>query len=87
MGRLETSCTQERGHWSPDLAVVDMLTNWIAAPNKGKLVGEDTGDAVLGSPREPHTRRLLASLRVPDPDAQAVRRAKWEAPRVADASL
>jgi len=36
--------------------------------------------------REPYTQRLLASLPVPDPDAQAERRAQWEALRAADES-
>ncbi|NYI40263.1 dipeptide ABC transporter ATP-binding protein [Demequina lutea] len=72
---------------SHDLAVVDMLADRIAVLHKGKLVEEGTGDEVLGSPREPYTQRLLASLPVPDPDAQAVRRAQWEALREADAAL
>ncbi len=69
---------------SHDLAVVDMLADRIAVLHKGKLVEEGTGDEVLGSPREPYTQRLLASLPVPDPDAQAERRAQWEALRAAD---
>jgi len=72
---------------SHDLAVVDMLADRIAVLHNGKLVEEGTGDKVLGSPREPYTQRLLASLPVPDPDAQAERRAQWEALREADASL
>jgi len=72
---------------SHDLAVVDMLADRIAVLHNGKLVEEGTGDEVLGSPREPYTQRLLASLPVPDPDAQAERRAQWEALREADASL
>ena len=71
---------------SHDLAVVDMLADRIAVLHKGKLVEEGTGDEVLGSPREPYTQRLLASLPVPDPDAQAERRAQWEALREADAA-
>jgi len=72
---------------SHDLAVVDMLADRIAVLHRGKLVEEGTGDEVLGSPREPYTQRLLASLPVPDPDAQAERRAVWEALRAADAAL
>ena len=72
---------------SHDLAVVDMLADRIAVLHNGKLVEEGTGDEVLGSPREPYTQRLLASLPVPDPDAQAERRAQWEALRAADAAL
>ncbi|MCB2412574.1 ABC transporter ATP-binding protein [Demequina sp. TTPB684] len=70
---------------SHDLAVVDMLADRIAVLHKGRLVEEGTGDEVLGSPREPYTQRLLASLPVPDPVEQASRRAQWEALRAADA--
>ena len=69
---------------SHDLAVVDMLADRIAVLHKGKLVEEGTGDEVLGSPREPYTQRLLASLPVPDPDEQAARRAVWDRLRSED---
>jgi peptide/nickel transport system ATP-binding protein len=41
---------------------------------RGKLVEEGTGIEVLGAPTDPYTQRLLASLPVPDPVAQAERR-------------
>ncbi|MDO5736719.1 MAG: ABC transporter ATP-binding protein [Propionibacteriaceae bacterium] len=69
---------------SHDLAVVDMLADRIVVLYHGKVVEEGTGDEVLGSPRDPYTRRLLASLPVPDPVEQAKRRATWEALRAAD---
>jgi len=69
---------------SHDLAVVDMLADRIAVLHRGKLVEEGTGDEVLGSPREPYTRQLLASLPVPDPDEQAGRRAEWNRLRSAE---
>jgi peptide/nickel transport system ATP-binding protein len=59
---------------SHDLAVVDLLADRIAVLHRGKLVEEGTGAEVLGSPREPYTQRLLASLPVPDPIEQADRR-------------
>jgi peptide/nickel transport system ATP-binding protein len=61
---------------SHDLAVVDLLADRIAVLYHGRLVEEGTGEQVLGAPREEYTRRLLASLPVPDPDAQAARRAR-----------
>ncbi|WNM24820.1 ABC transporter ATP-binding protein [Demequina capsici] len=70
---------------SHDLAVVDMLADRIVVLHHGKVVEEGTGDEVLGSPQQPYTQRLLASLPVPDPVAQAERRATWEALRAADA--
>ncbi|MCK0117288.1 ABC transporter ATP-binding protein [Isoptericola sp. S6320L] len=63
---------------SHDLAVVDLLADRIAVLYRGRLVEEGTGAEVLGSPREDYTRRLLASLPVPDPVAQAERRQAWE---------
>lgn len=59
---------------SHDLAVVDMLSDRIAVLWQGRLVEEGTGAQVLGAPRHPYTQRLLASLPVPDPKEQAVRR-------------
>jgi len=69
---------------SHDLAVVDMLADRIAVLHRGKLVEEGTGDEVLGSPKDPYTQRLLASLPVPDPDEQAARRAEWNRLRSED---
>ncbi|MGW9185349.1 ABC transporter ATP-binding protein [Agromyces sp. NPDC055661] len=59
---------------SHDLAVVDLLADRIAVLYHGKLVEEGTGVEVLGAPKEDYTQRLLASLPVPDPIAQAERR-------------
>ena len=59
---------------SHDLAVVDILADRIAVLYKGKLVEEGTGAEVLGAPKDPYTQRLLASLPVPDPTEQALRR-------------
>ena len=61
---------------SHDLAVVDILADRIAVLYKGKLVEEGTGAEVLGAPKDPYTQRLLASLPVPDPTEQALRRQK-----------
>jgi peptide/nickel transport system ATP-binding protein len=59
---------------SHDLAVVDILADRIAVLYHGKLIEEGTGAEVLGAPKDPYTQRLLASLPVPDPVAQAERR-------------
>ncbi len=64
---------------SHDLAVVDLLADRIAVLHRGRLVEEGTGEEVLGHPREAYTRRLLASLPVPDPVEQAARREAWRA--------
>ncbi|MCF2573431.1 dipeptide ABC transporter ATP-binding protein [Brevibacterium sp. UCMA 11754] len=59
---------------SHDLAVVDMLSDRIGVLFHGELLEEGTGEQVLGSPSSDYTKRLIASLPVPDPDEQATRR-------------
>jgi len=59
---------------SHDLAVVDMLSHWVGVLLRGKLVEEGVGSRVMGDPQHPYTRRLIASLPVPDPEEQARRR-------------
>ncbi|MEO6826398.1 MAG: ABC transporter ATP-binding protein [Microbacteriaceae bacterium] len=68
---------------SHDLAVVDILADRIAVLYHGRLVEEGTGEEVLGSPKDPYTQRLLASLPVPDPVWQAERREQLRAIRAA----
>ncbi|WP_394552076.1 ABC transporter ATP-binding protein [Agromyces sp. MMS24-JH15] len=70
---------------SHDLAVVDLLADRIAVLYHGRLVEEGTGAEVLGAPQDPYTKRLLASLPVPDPVAQAERRAELARLRKEDA--
>ena len=71
---------------SHDLAVVDLLADRIAVLYRGRLVEEGTGEQVLGAPQHPYTQRLLASLPVPDPTAQALRRAELGRLREAERS-
>ena len=59
---------------SHDLAVVDMLSDRIGVLFHCELLEEGTGEEVLGVPREDYTKRLIASLPVPDPKEQAERR-------------
>jgi peptide/nickel transport system ATP-binding protein len=62
-----------------DLAVVDMLAHKIVVLHRGRIAEEGPTARVLGDPQDPYTRRLIASLPVPDPVEQAARRAAWEA--------
>ncbi|HSU71782.1 MAG TPA: ABC transporter ATP-binding protein, partial [Micrococcaceae bacterium] len=64
---------------SHDLAVVDMLSHWVGVLYKGKLVEEGIGSQVMGNPQDAYTKRLIASLPVPDPAEQAKRRAAHKA--------
>lgn len=59
---------------SHDLAVVDMLSHWVGVLYKGHLVEQGIGNQVMGSPQHDYTKRLIASLPVPDPEEQARRR-------------
>jgi peptide/nickel transport system ATP-binding protein len=59
---------------SHDLAVVDILSSWVGVLYKGRLVEQGIGTQVMGNPQHDYTRRLIASLPVPDPQEQARRR-------------
>ena len=59
---------------SHDLAVVDMLSDRIGVLYHGELLENGTGEQVLTRPDHDYTRRLIASLPVPDPVEQAERR-------------
>ena len=59
---------------SHDLAVVDMLADRIGVLFHGRLVEHGTSEQVLRDPRHDYTKRLIASLPVPDPAEQAGRR-------------
>ncbi|UUL77730.1 ABC transporter ATP-binding protein [Pseudarthrobacter sp. Fe7] len=64
---------------SHDLAVVDILSSWVGVLYKGKLVEQGIGSQVMGNPQHDYTRRLIASLPVPDPTEQAKRREEHRA--------
>ncbi|MEO9248999.1 ABC transporter ATP-binding protein [Citricoccus nitrophenolicus] len=59
---------------SHDLAVVDHLATWVGVLYRGDLVEEGIGSRVMGAPQHDYTRRLVASLPVPDPVEQSRRR-------------
>lgn len=64
---------------SHDLAVVDSLATWVGVLYKGRLVEQGIGNQVMGNPQHDYTRRLIASLPVPDPEEQARRRERHRA--------
>ncbi|MFP5366781.1 MAG: ABC transporter ATP-binding protein, partial [Actinomycetes bacterium] len=64
---------------SHDLAVVDTLSSWVGVLYKGRLVEQGIGSQVMGNPQHDYTRRLIASLPVPDPQEQARRREEHRA--------
>ncbi|MDN5687157.1 MAG: ABC transporter ATP-binding protein [Brachybacterium sp.] len=59
---------------SHDLAVVDTLAHRIGVLFRGELVEDGHGPDVLQRPTHDYTRKLIASLPVPDPVEQAERR-------------
>jgi len=61
---------------SHDLAVIDEVSDRIAVMYRGSIVEQGTGDAVLRDPQHEYTRRLIASLPVPDPVEQRRRRGR-----------
>jgi peptide/nickel transport system ATP-binding protein len=57
-----------------DLAVVDQLAHRVVVLHQGVIAEEGPTAQVLGNPQDEYTKRLLASLPVPDPVEQAARR-------------
>ena len=66
---------------SHDLAVIDQVADRVIVLRDGEIREQGTTAQVLLSPRDDYTKRLLASLPVPDPVEQAARRAVWQATR------
>ena len=64
---------------SHDLAVVEILAKRIAVMQHGKLVEFGPREDILTRPADPYTKRLLAAVPVPDPDAQQLRRQERDA--------
>jgi peptide/nickel transport system ATP-binding protein len=62
-----------------DLAVVDLLAHRVVVLHRGEVAETGPTAKVLGAPTDAYTRRLIASLPVPDPIEQAARRAAWDA--------
>uniref|UniRef100_UPI002811E61C ABC transporter ATP-binding protein n=1 Tax=Microbacterium sp. TaxID=51671 RepID=UPI002811E61C len=58
-----------------DLAVVDLLAHRVVVLHQGRIAEQGPTAQVLGDPQDAYTRRLIASLPVPDPVEQAARRA------------
>lgn len=59
---------------SHDLAVVDMVSHTVGVLYHGDLVEYGYGKDVMANPQQAYTQRLVGSLPVPDPVAQAQRR-------------
>jgi peptide/nickel transport system ATP-binding protein len=57
-----------------DLAVVGTLAHKVAVMQHGLLVEYGDAHQVLAEPREEYTKRLIATVPIPDPAAQALRR-------------
>ena len=64
---------------SHDLAVVDILAEWVGVLYRGRMVEQGIGSRIMGDPQDDYTKRLIASLPVPNPAEQAERRAIHQA--------
>lgn len=53
-----------------DLGVVRAMADRVMVMHQGRVVESGDADAVLNSPRDPYTQRLLAATPVPDPSRQ-----------------
>ncbi|UIN29290.1 dipeptide ABC transporter ATP-binding protein [Microbacterium binotii] len=62
---------------SHDLAVIDAVAGRVVVLRQGEVREQGTTAQVLLHPQDAYTERLLTSLPVPDPVAQAERRAAW----------
>ncbi|AZS38682.1 Glutathione import ATP-binding protein GsiA [Microbacterium lemovicicum] len=66
---------------SHDLAVVDEVADRVIVLRQGVIREQGTTVQVLSRPSDDYTRRLLASLPVPDPVQQEARRELWRSTR------
>ena len=62
---------------SHDLAVIDAVADRVVVLRHGRVREQGPTVQVLTDPHDDYTKRLLASLPVPDPAAQRARRAAW----------
>ena len=62
-----------------DLAVVDMLADRVMVMHKGSIVEHGDTEDIMQHPQDPYTRKLLASLPVPDPREQRAHREQLHA--------
>ena len=53
-----------------DLGVVRAMADRVMVMHQGRVVESGDADAVLNTPRDPYTQRLLAATPVPDPSRQ-----------------
>ncbi len=55
---------------SHDLAVIDMVSDYISVLYQGTIVEKGEGGQILTNPQKDYTKKLLASLPIPDPKVQ-----------------
>jgi peptide/nickel transport system ATP-binding protein len=75
LARLQRELSLSYLFISHDLDVVRYVSHRLAVLYKGKVVESGSAEQVYTSPQQPYTQRLLSAALLPDPDAQAERRA------------
>jgi ABC-type glutathione transport system ATPase component len=63
---------------SHDLAVVRHIADRVTVLRHGEIVEEGATEAVYQDPQHPYTRKLLEASPLPNPEAQAAKRARRE---------
>jgi ABC-type oligopeptide transport system ATPase subunit len=63
---------------SHDLAVVRHIADRVTVLRHGEIVEEGATEALYQDPQHPYTRKLLEASPLPDPEAQAAKRARRE---------
>lgn len=59
-----------------DLAMVRHISDKVAVMNQGRIVEMNETNAVFDNPQHAYTKALLASIPIPDPEKEKVRRSK-----------
>ena len=69
---------------SHDLEVVRYMCDWVVVLYRGRVMEQGPAPAVTSAPAHPYTEALLDAAPLPDPRAQAARRAERASAKAAD---
>jgi peptide/nickel transport system ATP-binding protein len=72
---------------SHDLEVVRYMCDWVVVLYRGRVMEQGSASAVTSAPAHPYSEALLDAAPLPDPKAQAARRAARASAKAADRDL